>query len=98
MNSINDERYINFYIEKNIDVGKNIKISMYVNRKEEKIVKNIIRILYKFNNLYNINNNKIVKYIEDIFNCSNIMIYEVMNDNIIIKDYLMVYSLFDFIS
>lgn len=91
MISINDEKYISFYIE------KNIKINMYLNSREDKIVRNIINVIYKFNNLYDINNKKLIEYIEDIFNCSNIMIYEVMNDNIIIKDYLQVYSLFDFI-
>ena len=80
-----DKEYIDDYYNK-----------IYINIKDIDNFNKIILILINFNKKYDIKDNYIINYINDIFNCSDINLYYNFPEKYIIKDYLQSYSLFDF--
>ena len=61
------------------------------------IVDNIMMLLKKFNNRYNIDNKYISDFIDEIYSMCDIKLYNICNDNdevIIINDYIEYYSYF----
>ncbi len=60
------------------------------------IINNIIKVLKDFNDKYDINNDNVYKYIDVIIDNDDLDIFNDIDDDIIIKDYLQKYSLFSF--
>ena len=71
-----------------IHINDNInEILIFDNDYHINIVKNIINVLIIFNKLYDIDDIYIKEYIDDIYNISDINLYNI-NFNDIIKDYI----------
>jgi len=71
-----------------IHINDNInEILIFDNDYHINIVKNIINVLIIFNKLYDIDDIYIKEYIDDIYNISDINLYNI-NYNDIIKDYI----------
>jgi len=69
---------------------------MNINNDNMNIINNIIEVLKDFNDKYDINDVNISTYIYHIFENNNVDVFNDIDDDIIIKDYLQVYSLLVF--